>query len=209
VQTLTFPVSLNVRGRRCVLLSASGDTEMNARRERLIQAGALVERIATFEQIKDCDLTSAFLVIAHVRESEAAALFERSKAAGFLLCCIDKPSFSSISMVAAATSGPVTIAISTDGGAPRIAKLLRIAMQRAMDETFRQFVETLAQFRCAVHREHPGPENAERRIGAILERTRGFRADVRLSYPKWFEPATGAAKETGGSELHPVLSDAR
>ncbi|HEV3153593.1 MAG TPA: hypothetical protein VGZ02_07310 [Candidatus Baltobacteraceae bacterium] len=199
-----FPVALSVRDRRCVIVAPPDDAEMHEREARLRAAGARLERLFAANEIDAYDLTGAFLVIARLDEARSAAkLFERSQRERFLLCCIDKPAFSSISMMAAASAGPVTISVSTGGSAPRIAKLLRVALQRAMDENFKQFTESVARFRQEVHREYPGPDNASRRIAAVLERVRGFRADVRLSYPRWFTEAC-EPEDTGTPELQPV-----
>jgi siroheme synthase (precorrin-2 oxidase/ferrochelatase) len=90
-------------------------------------------------------------------------------------------------MAAIAKAGPVRIAISTAGLAPRVGKVLKNALQRAMDERFARFIESLARQRERVQAEHPAPESSQLRRAAMIEAARGFRADVRFEYPAWFD----------------------
>ena len=63
-------------------------------------------------------------------------------------------------MAAIAKAGPVRVAISTGGLAPRVGKGLKERLQAAMDARFARFVERLGA-RSAMQREHPGPEHSE------------------------------------------------
>ena len=90
-------------------------------------------------------------------------------------------------MAAIAKAGPVRVAISTAGLAPRVAKTLKHALQRAMDAKFARFVERLAELRERARSAHPRPEDSPVRRGAMIEAARGFEAEVRFAYPPWFD----------------------
>jgi siroheme synthase (precorrin-2 oxidase/ferrochelatase) len=104
-----------------------------------------------------------------------------------LLCCIDQPRYGFVAMAAIVKAGPVRVAISTAGLAPRVGKILKNALQRAMDARFTSFIERLAQARARTHAEYPAPKDATIRREAMIEAARGFRAEVRFEYPEWFE----------------------
>lgn len=183
-----FPVSLNVEGRACVVIGPADDREAVEKAAALEESGARVNRIYNAVGLRDEDVSEMFFVISTPQDEELSArlraLADRHR---FLLCCIDQPRYGFVAMAAVAKAGPVRIAISTAGLAPRVGKALKNALQRAMDSRFARFVEELARRRERVRAEHPGPENSQHRRTAMIEAARGFRAEVRFSYPAWFD----------------------
>jgi precorrin-2 dehydrogenase len=190
VRKAFFPVSLNLDGRRCVVIGAADDREAIEKSAALEESGALVRRIYDPKTLRDEDLEDVFFVISTPQD---AALSGRLRSLadrdGFLLCCIDQPKFGFVAMAAIAKAGPVRVAISTAGLAPRVGKALKNALQRAMDAKFARFIAHLAERRASVQSAHPGPENSALRRDAMIEAARGFRADVSFSYPQWFDDA--------------------
>jgi precorrin-2 dehydrogenase / sirohydrochlorin ferrochelatase len=191
-----FPVGLNLDGRLCVVIGGADDREAIEKAEALRETGADVRRIFDAQQLHDSDVADAFFVISTPQDEALSArlraLADRHR---FLLCCIDQPRYGFVAMAAIAKAGPVRIAISTAGLAPRVGKAIKQGLQRAMDAGFARFVERLATERESVHGAHPGPENAGLRRGAMLEAARGFRAEVRFEYPEWFDDAGTSAKD--------------
>ena len=187
-----FPVGLNLEGRACVVIGAADDGEAIAKAAALEEAGANVTRILDPAALRDQDVADAFFVISCPAD---AALSERLRALAdrhrFLLCCIDQPRFGFVAMAAIAKAGPVRIAISTAGLAPRVGKALKVALQRAMDERFARFIETLARLRARTQAEHPEPHESQLRRDAMIEAARGFHAEVRFEFPRWFDEADG------------------
>jgi precorrin-2 dehydrogenase / sirohydrochlorin ferrochelatase len=182
-----FPVSLNLEGRTCVVIGAEHDREAVEKSAALSEAGAQVVRVDP-TALRDEDVTGAFFVISTPQDAALSArlrgLADRHR---FLLCCIDQPAHGFVAMTAIAKAGPVRVAISTAGLAPRVGKVLKEALQRAMDATFARFVERLAVRRETVRREHPEPRDSAIRRQAMIEAAEGFSADVRFAYPLWFE----------------------
>jgi precorrin-2 dehydrogenase / sirohydrochlorin ferrochelatase len=185
-----FPVSLNLDGRPCVVIGAADDREAIEKSAALEEAGARVRRIDDPQGLRDEDVAGAFFVISTPQD---AALSARLRALAdrhrFLLCCIDQPRYGFVAMAAIAKAGPVRVAISTAGLAPRVGKALKNALQRAMDDKFARFVERLAKKRASTQAAHPEPESSKLRREAMIEAARGFRADVRFEYPPWFDDA--------------------
>lgn len=183
-----FPVSLNLDGRRCVVVGEASDREAVEKSAALEEAGANVRRIVNPQSLRDEDVADAFFVISTPQD---AALSARLRALadryGFLLCCIDQPAYGFVAMAAIAKAGPVRVAISTTGLAPRVGKKLKQGLQAAMDSRFTRFVERLARMRESERERHPYPEEAPLRRRAMIEAADGFSADVRFSYPEWFD----------------------
>jgi siroheme synthase (precorrin-2 oxidase/ferrochelatase) len=183
-----YPVSLNVEGRTCVVIGDADDPEAIAKAAALEESGARVRRICEVAELRDEEVSDAFFVISTPQdEALSARLRKLADHHRFLLCCIDQPRYGFVAMAAIAKAGPVRIAISTAGLAPRVGKVLKNALQRAMDGRFAGFIENLAQQRERVRAEHPAPESSPLRRAAMIEAARGFRADVRFEYPAWFE----------------------
>lgn len=183
-----FPVSLNLEGRLCVVIGAADDREAIEKSAALEEAGARVRRIHDVIQLREEEIVDAFFVISTPQDEALStrlrALADRHR---FLLCCIDQPKYGFVAMAAIAKAGPVRVAISTAGLAPRVGKALKNGLQKAMDGKFARFVEILARRRSETRAQHPEPESSSLRRSAMIEAARGFQADVRFEYPQWFE----------------------
>jgi siroheme synthase-like protein len=138
--------------------------------------------------LRDEDLADAFFVISTPQdEALSARLRALADRYRFLLCCIDQPKFGFVAMAAIAKAGPVRVAISTAGLAPRVGKALKRGLQKAMDEKFARFIAILARRRERARAAHPEPEDSPVRRAAMIEAARGFSATVQFEYPPWFE----------------------
>ena len=185
-----FPVSLNLDGRLCVVIGRSDDREAIDKTAALKESGAIVRRITDLSAILDEDVGDAFFVISTPQDDALSArlrvLANRHR---FLLCCIDQPAYGFVAMAAIAKAGPVRVAISTAGLAPRVGKMLKQALQRAMDGKFAKFVARLAEQRERTREAHPSRQESPLRRAAMIEAAKGFEAEVRFTYPHWFEDA--------------------
>ncbi len=183
-----FPVSLNLEGRACVVIGASDDREAIEKARALRESGADVRRITDIASLRDEDVASAYFVISTPQDERLSArlrgLADEHK---FLLCCIDQPQYGFVAMAAIAKAGPVRIAISTTGLAPRVGKNMRDALQRAMDATFERFIACLATQKMRVKTKHPGAESSADRRQAMIDAATGFTAAISFEYPTWFE----------------------
>jgi siroheme synthase (precorrin-2 oxidase/ferrochelatase) len=192
-----YPVSLNLAGRRCVVIGASDDREAIEKERDLREAGADVAWITDPAGLRDDDVADAFFVIATPQDTALAArlraLADRYR---FLLCAIDQPAYNSVAMAAIVKAGPARVAISTGGVAPRVGGTLRAALQRALDERFVRFLGALAQRRRSVRADHPADAAARR--AAMIAAAEGFAVDVHVAYPAWFLDEVAAAAPAAG-----------
>jgi siroheme synthase-like protein len=170
------------------VIGAPDDREAIEKSAALDEAGAVVRRVHDPRELRDEELDGVFFVISTPQDGELSARLRRlADRYRFLLCCIDQPAYGFVAMAAIAKAGPVRIAISTTGLAPRVGKALKNALQRVMDAKFARFIEHLAVARARTKAAHPGPEESQVRRDAMIEAARGFGAEVRFTYPDWFE----------------------
>ena len=193
-----YPVSLNLTGRSCVVIGASDDREASEKADALREAGANVRRITDPAALRDEDVSGAFFVISTPPDDALSArLRALADAHKFLLCTIDQPRHGFVAMQAIVSSGPVKIAISTGGVAPRVGKILKEALQDVLDGKFARFVACLAVLK--LRNRTALPERADRRE-AILAASEGFTLEANAAYPQWFEDEL--------AELRPQVLDA-
>ncbi|HEX3463809.1 MAG TPA: NAD(P)-dependent oxidoreductase [Candidatus Elarobacter sp.] len=189
-----FPVSLNLVGRPCVVIGAGDDREATEKADALREVGAEVRRITDPAALRDVDVAGAFFVISTPQdEALSARLRTLADAHKFLLCTIDQPRHGFVAMQAIVRAGPVRIGISTGGVAPRVGKIVKESLQRALDAKFARFVDCLATQKRRNRRALP--DRADRRK-AVLAATRGFALDATASYPVWFEDELAAQRPT-------------
>jgi precorrin-2 dehydrogenase/sirohydrochlorin ferrochelatase len=146
--TTYYPVYLNLRGRRCVIVG--GGTVAEGKISRLLDSGAdicVVSPDATpgirqfvadgnvrWERrpYRDGDLEGAFIAIAatNIREVNRR-IFQEAEERGVMLNAVDDPPNCSFITPSIVQRGPVTLAISTGGVSPALARKLRESLQKS------------------------------------------------------------------------------
>lgn len=194
-----FPVSFDVRDRRCVVLG--GDREASDKAQRLLRAGARVQIVAEAVEPELAalagegalgwaarswtpkDLVGAFAVIVAPDERASAdEVAARRDQLGYLLCVVDAPEPSDFASPALLRAGDLTITLSTGGRAPALVSRLRRELEGAIaTPRMAEFLDALAARRDAA------PEGARGRVGK--ESIEGFRVEARVTYPAWFDEA--------------------
>jgi uroporphyrin-III C-methyltransferase/precorrin-2 dehydrogenase/sirohydrochlorin ferrochelatase len=117
----SYPIFLQLAGRRVVVL---GHDEAADRRAELFKSlGAHVDRCARFA---DVTLQGAALAVASgAPDEELAAFSAAAQTAGIPVNVVDRPELCSYITPAIVDRDPLTIAISSGGAAPVLARLLR------------------------------------------------------------------------------------
>jgi siroheme synthase-like protein len=187
-------VALSLSGRRCLVVGSGAEAEL--RTVRLLGSGAVVTIVAeslagelprlhesgTFvwhaRGFEESDLDGQWLAILTERDAALAArIYRAAEARRVFFCAIDQPAFGSFSHLALATAGDLTIAVSTAGRVPALARHLRKELQRLLDESdFARFFEELAQLRRAL------PQNRRRQVFARA--LRGLRISGSIELPR-------------------------
>jgi len=180
-----FPVSLNLVGRRCVVIGARQDGEAIEKVAALREVAADVVWIDDPAALRDEDVTGAFFVISTPQDAALSArLRSLADAHRFLLCTIDQPRFGFVAMQAIVKAGPVRVGISTGGAAPRVGKQFKAALERVLDGKFVRFIECLATQK---RRNRARIDESGARRAAMIAAADGFDVDLQIRYPDWFE----------------------
>ena len=155
---------LNLRGRRCLvvgagpiglekiegLLAAEADVHVVALHalpevEELAREGSLRLDLRAYRRD---DLDGAFLVFAATEDTELnVQVFEEAEARTMLVNVVDVPPLCNFIMPAIARVGPISIAVSTRGASPALAKRLRTEISERYGEPYAQLAEMLNDIR--------------------------------------------------------------
>jgi len=182
----TFPLFMSLQTRRVLVV---GGTEAAARKvELLLSAGAQVTLIADTvvgeiaqlideariswagRAFYDEDLAGVSLVVV---ASDDEALQARVSLAAQRRCLpvnvVDRPKLSSFIMPAIVDRAPITIAISTGGAAPALARRLRAEIERAMPAAIGRLARFAEVFRAQVRRTLEQPRARRRFWDRVFE----------------------------------------
>lgn len=167
--SLDYPILLRLEGRLCVVV---GGGEVAARKvDGLLECGARVRVIAPevvsrlgalaskgriehlARRYRRGDLRDAFLVIGATNDSVVNhRLYEDAERRHILVNVVDQPELCTCTMPARIRRGRVTIAISTGGGAPALAKHLRTILEETIGPEYGILAELMASLRAEVMR---------------------------------------------------------
>lgn len=198
-----FQLSLDVKGRTCLVLG--GGDEAAEKAQRLLDAGAKVTVISPTlndqlrkltaaakvlhrgRLLRAADAEGVILVINTLRDDPdfSKSLLELAKKERFLLWSMDQPEWSTVSMPAVVSRGHLRLAISTSGVAPALASRLRQDLEQVFEDEFAAFLEWLA----AIRDETKATEqDAEKRRTLLREAVNGFKLNGSIEFPKaWLE----------------------
>ncbi len=148
--TSYYPVYLNLRGRRCAIIGGGAVAE--GKIGRLLDSGAQIcvvspdatpgirqfvdDGAVRWEQreYRAGDLEGTFIAIAATNLREVnRRIFEEAEERGVMLNAVDDPPNCSFIAPSIVQRGPVTLAISTGGVSPALARKLRESLQSSDD----------------------------------------------------------------------------
>jgi precorrin-2 dehydrogenase/sirohydrochlorin ferrochelatase len=207
-----FQISLNVRGRSCLVIG--GDEEAVEKIERLLDAEAkvtvlnptlhptlrkltasakIVHRGRTF---RTTDVQSGVALVLNTLRDDldlAKLLFGLANTERFLVWSIDQPELSTVMMPAIVRRGHLRVAISTSGASPALAKALRQDLEIMFDDEFVECLNWLGRVREELRKEELSENKRRERLQQILE---GFRLEGKIEFPKsWIEKSEGTKND--------------
>ena len=140
--TTFYPVFLNLTGRRCVIIGGGQIAEGKV--SKLLDSGAKIIVISpnatqgirdyadsgqieyNLRKFQEGDLNGAFLVVAATNDRVVnQEIFEEAEKSGILLNAVDDMPRCSFIAPSIVEKGPITVAISTGGASPALARKLR------------------------------------------------------------------------------------
>lgn len=150
----SFPVSLDVTGRRCVV--AGGGPLAAEKAAALRQAGAEVVEVRAGGFTPDL-LAGAFLLIVSGEDDlDAAVVFAEAERRGVLTNTLDDVPHCHFAFPSLVRRGAFQLAISTGGRAPALARRTRLELERTLPTSLGTLVDAYADAReVALPREVP------------------------------------------------------
>jgi precorrin-2 dehydrogenase / sirohydrochlorin ferrochelatase len=220
-----YPMMLDLCGRRCLvvgggrvaerkvlsLLACGADVRVvspavTTRLEALAGAGRI--RLAR-RGFRTTDLRRALLAFAATDDRAVnRRVAEAAAAAGALANVADDPAAGDFQVPASLRRGDLTVAISTGGGSPALAKRLRQRLEETIGPEYEAFLVALAELRTRAQETIPDPETRQAVYrGAVASdlyaiAAGGDRAAVAARIATLLQerpPAPGAGARTGGT----------
>ena len=137
---------------------------------RLARAGAEVVQVER-TAFSPAHVQGASLVMVMDAEADADLIVDAARQAGALAYTHDDPDRSDFAMPALARRGPITLAVSTDGVAPALARRLREELQRMLDGAGATLDRLVSAMEAARVAREPG-DGRKRALRQIAERLR-------------------------------------
>jgi siroheme synthase-like protein len=148
----SFPVSLEVAGRPCVVFGCGAMAL--ARAEALLEAGAVVTVIARPHE--DGDLAGAFLAVAATGDAaETARIFAEAERERVLLNAVDDPAHCHFAVPSVLQRGDLMVTVSTGGRAPGYARRLREELGRVVGPEHGTLVDLIGDVRAELRAQRP------------------------------------------------------
>lgn len=174
-----YPIFLDLSGKRCVVVG--GGRVAERRCSTLIRTGAritvispnITKRLEGYREkglirhiprgYKSYDIKTAFIVIAATDSGETNERVARDvMEAGRLLNVADVPSLCNFIVPSVLRRGLLTIAISTGGASPAMAKAIRKELQKLYGSEYSRYLDRLRDVRLKVMKEIPDKREREK-----------------------------------------------
>jgi len=159
-----YPVALLLDGRPCLVVGGGRVAERKiasllaagaAMRVVAVEASAPVRQLAdsgaialSLREFREEDLDGVFLVIVATNNAELnSAVSAECDRRGLLVNVVDQPPLCNFYVPAVIERGPITLAISTGGASPALAKRLRILLEDVVGEEHGRLAALMAELR--------------------------------------------------------------
>ena len=159
-----YPIFLQLQARRVIVLGQ--DEAADRRAELFASLGAEVQRIAT---ARAAELAGAALAVASgAPEAELAAFSAAAQAAGVPVNVVDRPELCSYITPAIVDRDPLTIAISSGGAAPVLARLLRGRIETWVPPAWGRLAALAERFKAETRRRLPDTVQRRRMLERVF-----------------------------------------
>jgi precorrin-2 dehydrogenase/sirohydrochlorin ferrochelatase len=164
---LYYPIFVDLRGRRCTVVGGGAVAERKVR--ALLECGAVVDVVspvlteglqslvdgATIGHVprgyKRGDLAGSFLAIAACDDPGVnSGVWEEAGELGTLANVADQPEKCNFILPSVLRRGGLTVAVSTGGASPALAKRIRTELEKRIGPEYAQYVKVLELWRAMV-----------------------------------------------------------
>jgi uroporphyrin-III C-methyltransferase/precorrin-2 dehydrogenase/sirohydrochlorin ferrochelatase len=164
----TLPVFLDVKGRRCLLVG-DGDS---AQRKRFLLERAGADIVSVPESAFDESLLqdAALVIVASDDEALAASISASAKSKNIPINVVDKPALCTFIFPAIVERGAVTVAVSSNGTAPVLTRLLRARIEALLPSSLGELAQQVGSFRQQVSQKISDAKQRLRFWDGLLQR---------------------------------------
>ncbi len=202
----TYPIFLNLAGRRVCVLGQGEAAERRA--ETFGGLGALVERVDTAAEARlgGC----ALAVGAGAAEAELQAFAEAARALGIPVNIVDRPELCTYITPAIVERLPLTIAISSGGTAPVLARMLRAKIEAVVAPAWGRLAALADGFKRETRARLPDVVRRRRFLERVFTGATadlvfaGDEAAARLAYARALEAAVQGEEAPAAGMVHLV-----
>lgn len=176
--TTYYPVALDLRHRQCIVVGGGlvaerkVDSLLECQARVLVVAPLVTPRLQELardgaiglaeREYRPGDLAGAFLAVgATDRPQVNEAIFQEAQERGILVNVVDDPSRCNFIVPASLRRGDLTIAITTGGRSPSLARQLRQELEDLFPPEYAQHLEKLVSYRRHLRQRLPDPARRE------------------------------------------------
>ena len=159
-----FPIFMDLQGRRALVL---GHGEAAERKAHALRAcGAIVIAVTAFDPalLDGC----ALAIGAEADETDLNALVTAAQARGIPFNVVDRPALCSFITPAVVDRDPITIAVSSAGAAPVLARLIRARIESLIPPTIGRLATITDEFKTQIRRRFPSTALRRRMLERAL-----------------------------------------
>jgi precorrin-2 dehydrogenase/sirohydrochlorin ferrochelatase len=173
-----YPMMVDLTGKRCLVVGGGAVAERKV--ALLVECGAEVDVVSPKatarltalassgrirlrrRPVRAADLPGAFLVVVATDDPRVnREVAERARRAGGLVNVADDPAACSVLVPSVIRRGDLTVAISTGGGSPALARKLRQRLEQTVGPEYEAFVAALRLLRERARRAIADPEDRQ------------------------------------------------
>ncbi len=182
-----FPVFLDLKGKRCIVIGGGEVAErkvhllLKASAEVMVISPALTEGLQALKNrgeiehlqrpYRDGDLEGAFLVVVATSQQQVNRLAsEEAHRRGIPVNVVDAPELCSFIVPSILQKGPLTIAISTSGESPAMARTLREELEEALPPALGEFISYIGKRRSEILKSRLSPEKKADLLRRMVDR---------------------------------------
>ncbi|AGK53813.1 NAD(P)-binding protein [Bacillus sp. 1NLA3E] len=179
-----YPISLNLAGKNVIVIGGGKIAERKIR--SLLEKGAHIvvispdltaglkkmaeDKIVFWKnkQFSPSDVESAFLIIAATNDKQINLAVKRSAGEHQLVSLVDDPGNSDFQFPSVLRRGKLSIAISTEGASPILAKEIRKQLEQQFDDQYVDYLEFLSESRKTILETVQDPTKKKELLKAIV-----------------------------------------
>jgi uroporphyrin-III C-methyltransferase/precorrin-2 dehydrogenase/sirohydrochlorin ferrochelatase len=159
-----YPIFLDLHGRTALVLGAGQIADRKA--APLRAGGAVVRMVARFDP---SDLDGCAIAIgAEASEADLMALRDEAMRRGIPVNVVDRPELCSYITPSVIDRNPITIAISSSGAAPVLARLIRSRIEALIPPAYGRLAALAERFKARIRAAFPDVGQRRRRLETLL-----------------------------------------